>query len=89
MPTTHQRPNDGFRSDLEQYIQLVSITLLTRLRTSKADIDVYYVVYLMHTMAIQVEGLASWDTSAVCGLTQLARANQSIEDHNSVPGVFR
>lgn len=43
----------------------------------------------MHTMATQVEGLALWDTSAVCGLTQLARANQSSEDHNSVPGVFR
>ena len=58
MPTNHQRLNDGFRSDLEQYIRPILITLLTRLQTSKTDIYVYYFVYfLMYTMAIQVEGL--------------------------------
>ena len=71
MPTNHHRLNEvlDLTWNSTYYIQLILITLLTRLQTSKTDINVYYVVYLMHTMAIQVEGLTLW--------THAARSRQS------------
>ena len=50
MPTNHHRLNEvlDLTWSSTYYIQLILITLLTRLQTSKTDINVYYVVYLMY-----------------------------------------
>lgn len=50
MLTNHHRLNEvlDLTWSSTYYIQLILITLLTRLQTSKTDINVYYVVYLMY-----------------------------------------
>ena len=46
------------RSELQQYVRAIIVTLLTRMQTSKTDNYVYHFVYfLLFSIAINVEGL--------------------------------